>query len=332
MTVLDALIAAAGLALLFLGGELLLRGAVGLARNLGLSPLLIGLTVVAAATSMPELLVTVAAGIEGVPDLAMGNVIGSNIANILLILGVTAVLSPVTTGPGILVRDVGAVLAATALVTGFVFLGPIGAGHGVVMIALLVLYLWLTYHSESRASKARRGPEAESGAAETESAAAPTSLSTALALAFLIGGIAALGGGSELLVTGAVAIARGAGVSEAVIGLTLVAVGTSLPELATAIVAGLRRQTQVALGNALGSNTFNLLLVLGVLALITPVEPAAELLRFDIWVMVGATIVLTPVMLTGWRISRLEGAVFLALYAAYIWSQFAPGVGYTNSP
>ena len=309
-----------GFLFLFASGELLLRGAVGLARIFGLSPLLIGLTVVAAATSMPELMVTVTAGLGGLTDVGVGNVIGSNIANILLILGAAAVIRPIPTHPRVVRRDAGAVLIATALFIGFGVTGPLGWVHGAVMIALLGFYLWFSYRNEVAAVSRDQTPGAEADLADL----GWTPAGTGLALGTVAAGAGGLVLGSDLLVEGAVTIARAAGISESVIGLTLIAFGTSLPELATAVIAARHGHTALALGNALGSNIFNILLVLGVLVLIAPVQLAAEVLRFDIWVMAGATVALILVMLSGWRISRLEGGLFLALYAAYIGFQFTP--------
>jgi len=309
-----------GFLFLFASGELLLRGAVGLARIFGLSPLLIGLTVVAAATSMPELMVTVTASLGGLTDVGVGNVIGSNIANILLILGAAAVIRPIPTHPRVVRRDAGAVLIATALFIGFGVTGPLGWVHGAVMIALLGFYLWFSYRNEVAAVSRDQTPGAEADLADL----GWTPAGTGLALGTVAAGAGGLVLGSDLLVEGAVTIARAAGISESVIGLTLIAFGTSLPELATAVIAARHGHTALALGNALGSNIFNILLVLGVLVLIAPVQLAAEVLRFDIWVMAGATVALILVMLSGWRISRLEGGLFLALYAAYIGFQFTP--------
>jgi len=309
-----------GFLLLFASGELLLRGAVGLARIFGLSPLLVGLTVVAAATSMPELMVTVTAGLDGLADVGVGNVVGSNIANILLILGAAAVIHPIPTHPRMVRRDAGAVLIATALFAGFSVTGPLGWIHGTIMLTLLCGYLWFCYWNEAAAGI--RGQTAAQRTDLTELGWAPAG--AWLALVTVAAGAGGLVLGSDLLVEGAVTIARAAGISESVIGLTLIALGTSLPELATAVTAARHRHGDLALGNALGSNIFNILLVLGTLVLIAPVQLATEVLRFDLWVMVGVTVLLFPIMLSGWRISRLEGALFLALYAAYIGIQFAP--------
>jgi cation:H+ antiporter len=322
MTPLSILQTIGGFLLLFLGGELLLRGAVGLARIFGLSPLLIGLTVVAAATSMPELVVTLTTGLTDVPDIGVGNIIGSNIANILLVLGAAAVIRPIVTYPRMVVRDAGAVLIATAVFIGFGLIGPLGRIHGAVMLALLAVYFWFSYWNEMR----MREVDDRATRREDLSGLGRAPATTAAALGLVAAGAAGLVVGSDQLVAGAVQIARAAGLSETVIGLTLIAIGTSLPELATAIVAARHRHADVALGNALGSNIFNLLLVLGALVLTTPIHLAPEVLRFDIWVMAAATVALVPIMLSGWRIGRLEGTLFLGLYAGYIWIQFAPSM------
>jgi len=332
------LMATVGLLFLLGGGEVLLRGAASLAVCLGLSPLLIGLTVVAAATSMPELVVTVTSGIEGVPDLGVGNVIGSNIANILLILGTAAVLWPIATRPEHVMRDGMVLLTATVLFTAFAFTSTVGRLEGSLMLVALVLYLVFSYFNDRRIN-GKRSAEAAQAAADQDSAArdaalkderriekAPARPGPLMAMIFVVTGVGALVGGSHLLVDGAEDIARVLGVSDAVIGLTLVAVGTSLPELATAIVAGMRRHSEIALGNVLGSNLFNLLLVLGVLGFIIPFQVAEEMLSFDVWVMVGAVVVLLPVMMTGWRIGRREGAAFLIAYGVYVAMEYQTAV------
>ncbi|MEO3428516.1 calcium/sodium antiporter [Pelagibius sp. CAU 1746] len=318
MTAIAFLQAGGGLALLFVGGEILLRGAVGLSLRFGLSPLLIGLTVVALATSMPELVVTLTAGVQGVPDIGIGNVVGSNIANILLILGLAALLCPIEREPRRILRDTGAMVAATAVFIAMACAERLGFVHGMVMLVLLILYLAYSYRVE------RRGYNEASTGLEAIEEAGATPKSAWVACGLVIVGVVALGGGSELLVRGSTTIARAAGVSETVIGLTLVAFGTSLPELATAIIAALRGHTEVALGNVLGSNIFNILLILGALFVITPVTVAPEILNFDIWALAAATLIAVPVMLTGRRITRVEGAIFVLLYLAFVWVQFDP--------
>lgn len=306
--ILSGCSAGGGLVLLLVGGEVLLRGAVAMAHRFGLSQLLIGLTVVAAATSMPELVVVVASGLEGYPDLGVGNVIGSNIANTLLILGVAAVLYPIATQMRHVVRDGAIGVAAAVLFIVFALIGPLLWIHGVIMVVLLAAYILHCYYSErSRASPAQDSEFPE------------TTRSLPLIAMLIVAGVAGLITGSNLLVDGSIDIARAAGVSEAVIGLTLVALGTSLPELATAVVAGVRRHPEVALGNVLGSNLFNILAILGALALTTPFEVEPNMLSVDVWIMTGVMALLLPVMFSNWRIGRREGLFFLVLYGAYIW-------------
>lgn len=361
MTVLAVACTLGGLVLLAGGGELLLRGAVVVALRSGLSPLLIGLTIVAFATSAPELLVTVAAGLNGTTDIGVGNVVGSNIANVLLILGAAALIRPIETPPGPVMRDTVAMIAATAVFIIFAFAGTFSAIHGLIMLLLLTLYIAHSYREEKRASSSLGSGAAGDGAGDgagdhaggdaaghvaalspgsaadpavavittaEESAAADGSVardeSGRRAILFLIIGLIGLAIGSELLVMGASSIARAFGISEVVIGLTLVAFGTSLPELATAVIAALRGHSEFTLGNVLGSNIFNILLILGCLALIVPFQVSAELLNFDIWIMAAVGLLVIPVMVTGRRVSRVEGAIFIAVYAAYIVYQFDP--------
>jgi len=307
-----------GLVLLLAGGEALVRGAVAAARQLGISPLVIGLTVVGFGTSAPELVVSVDAAISGAPALALGNVLGSNIANMLLIVGAAALLTPLAVHPDALRRD-GVVLALVTL--GFALLslnGAIGRVEGLAMIGVLVAYLAWSIWSDRR----RAGPVAELH--REEAAELPDPLPRAgwiIALSILLG-LAALIAGARLAVTGATALARDAGISETVIGITLVAVGTSLPELATAIVAARRRHADVCIGNIVGSSLFNILAVAGASAVARPLPVDDPVAVLDMWVMLGVTLLLLAFMLTGLRVVRWEGAVLLALYAVFVAVQF----------
>jgi cation:H+ antiporter len=318
--VISSLQVAGGLALLLGGGELLLRGAVELARRLGLSPLLIGLTVVAAATSMPELVVALTSALEGAPDIGVGNVVGSNIANVLLILGIAALISPMATQPQHVLRDGVAVVGATLAFVLFALAGSFSWPQGCVLLALLFAYLGYSYWHDRRHWK---------GAIDdTTAAVAPSgkTMSPFSSLLWIAAGVVGLVLGSTLLVHGATVVARALGVSEAVIGLTMVAIGTSLPELVTALIASTRHHAEIALGNVLGSNLFNILGVMGVTALIVPFPVAGEIRNFDIWVMAAAALVLLPVMVTGWRIGRGEALAFLLAYALYIAVKFQPSI------
>jgi cation:H+ antiporter len=302
----------AGLILLLLGGEALVRGAVGVATRLGVSPLVIGLTLVGFGTSTPELMASVQAALIGAPGIAVGNVVGSNIANILLILGLSAVILPVATRPRAFRRDGAALVVSALLRAGLALTGTIGRAAGLVFLAGLAGYTIYSFRDERHA------------APDAPPVAGPLSLGAGLLWA--LGGIAAVVGGAALLVGSAVVIARAAGLSEAVIGLTLVAVGTSLPELATSVLAALRRQGDVAFGNIVGSNIFNILGILGVTGLVAPVAVPAEVLALDLWVMLGVTGLLAVFAVSGWRVSRGEGAVFLVLYGLYLAVQFTPAL------
>lgn len=310
-----------GLLLLALGGELLVRGAIGLAKRLGLSNLLIALTVVAFATSMPELVVTVAAALAGKPDLGLGNIIGSNIANSLLIVGAAGMIAALPHTPGLCRRDAPAMLAATLL---FVLLGfvvaPLFWPEGLLLLILLGSYLVACYRQE------RRAPDrAVTAEVEELSEEAPGRLDAALGLAALGGASLALG--AELLIDGAVALARAAGISEAAIGLTLVAFGTSLPELATSVTAALRRHADVVLGNIVGSNIFNLLGIGGALALAGRVPIAEEFRRFDFWVLAATALVLVLLLRLRRPIGRAVSLALIAAYAGFLWAQFHNGAG-----
>lgn len=307
-----------GLAGLLIGGELLVRGAVRLARRLRLSHMVIGLTVVAFGTSSPELLVCVMAAIEGRPGLALGNVIGSNIANILLIFGTMVVLCPVVAKRHETLRDGSVLIAVTVAMVLIAFTGEFNRVIGAMLLASLAAYLYVTY----RTSPAM--PEAEDLVQEAENSPGLSS-SLAGALSFAVVGIVGLLFGSELFVDGAVEIARAAGVSDLVIGVTLVAVGTSLPELATVVIAAIRRHAEVALGNIVGSNIFNILGILGVTAVVRPVPVPPGAAFTDLYVMIGVSVLLVALMYAFGRLGRVAGTGFLAFYLMFVASQFGIG-------
>jgi len=302
-----------GIALLLLGAEGLVRGGVSLARRLGVSPLLIGLVLVGFGTSTPELVASLRAALAGSPGIAVGNVVGSNIANILLILGVSAVIRPLACEPRALSRD-GAMLAFASLIGAAVMLsGALGRVAGAALLLLLAGYIVQTYRRERVAPDASAEMHAQEA---TAGEPGPASLGGALALA--LSGLAATVAGADLLVDGALVLARAHGIPETVIGLTLVAVGTSLPELATSAVAALRGQSDVALGNILGSNIYNILGILGLTALVRPIAVPAEILRLDLWVMLATVAVLLVFARTGRRLTRGEGVCLLAFYGLYL--------------
>lgn len=305
----------AGLVLLVLGGDLLVRGSVGIAERMNVSPLLIGLTLVGFGTSTPELLTSVLAALKDAPGIAVGNIVGSNTANILLILGAAAVIYPLATEPKALRRD-GAVVAFAALVClALSFAGYIARPVGLIMVLALAAYIAYTYIAERK----DKDPSAAMHRAEADAVVAqPHPHVLWLLIVMTVGGLLATMLGAKWLVDGSIDLASAFGISETVIGLTIVAVGTSLPELVTSVVAALRRQSDIALGNILGSNIYNVLGILGVTALVKPIPVPDQIMAFDIWVMLGATALLLIFARTGNRICRAEGGVFLALYGGYI--------------
>lgn len=307
------LLVAGGLVLLALGGELLVRGAVGMAARLGISPLLAGLTIVGFGTSTPELATSVQAAMAGSPGIAVGNVVGSNIANILFILGLSAVILPLSVNPKSFRRDSIALGGSAVLCTGAVLSGVLGPLIGIVLLACLVGYVWYAYKSESAAND----DECHRHEAEAEDRPVPPGTGPVILGGMIVAGLAAAIFGAGWLVDGATVLASAAGVSESVIGLTVVAVGTSLPELIACIVAVLRKHEDVALGNIVGSNIYNVLGILGLTSIIQPIEVPAEIAAFDIWVMLGVTALLIVQLRSGWKLSRIEGALLVALYAAY---------------
>ena len=302
-----------GFLLMLLGGDLVVRGAVAIAHRLNVSPLLIGLTLVGFGTSLPELMTSLQAALAGAPGISVGNVVGSNICNILLILGIAALLRPVTATPAAFRRDGAVVLAVTVIGIALMLLGEVGRLAGGAMLVGLAAYVYFTYRAEAGA----HSPAAAVLEGEAELLPQPPGR-LAVALGLLAAGLVALVFGSGLLVDAAVELARLVGVSETVIGLTVVAIGTSLPELVTSIVAAVRRQSDVALGNILGSNVFNILGILGATGAVVPVPVPPQILAMDAWVMLAATVALVVVVRTGWRVSRMEGAGLLTGYAGYL--------------
>jgi cation:H+ antiporter len=310
-----------GLALLLFGGEVLIRGAVGLAKRVGISPFIVGLTIIGFGTSAPEVVVSVDAALSGSPGIAVGNVIGSNIANILLIVGSAALFVPLAVHPDALKRDGTMMAFATVLFIAIALMGTATWYHGVVSIIVLVAYLTYSVWSDRQKNDATAQLHRDKG--EQLQSGLPDKVWVML-LALGIG-LAALVAGSRFAVIGASAIAREAGISEEVIGITLVAFGTSLPELATAMVAAARKQADVCIGNVIGSNIFNLLGITGAAAIAAPLPFAASVVNFDIWVLLAVTVLFLWFMLTGRRIQRWEGAVLLLLYFSYISLHFLPG-------
>jgi len=301
---------ALGFVLLVAGGEALVRGAVSVAARLGVSPLLIGLTLVGFGTSTPELVTSLQAALDGRPGIAVGNVVGSNIANILLILGTAAVIAPITVMRAGFLRDGTALAAASMLCIGVILYGALMPWLGAALLLALLTYLGVAYVSD------RADPAADAG--QTGDVVADNHWSVWLALLLAAGGIAITILGARIAVDAAVALALLWGMSETVVGLTIVAVGTSLPELVTSVMAALRREQAIAFGNVVGSNIYNILGILGITALVRPIEVPAQIAQLDVWVMGGATLALVLVVVAFQRIGRGVGFAALAAYAGYV--------------
>jgi cation:H+ antiporter len=314
----NILFLALGVLLLTIGGEALIRGAVAAANRLNVSPLLTGLIIVGFGTSAPELVVSVDAAMRAQPDLAIGNVVGSNIGNILLILGICALITPLSVRPLALRRDAITVVIASIAFTILSRDGTLGYLDAAVLLSAFAAYLAWAYWSE----RCHFAPSAELHEAEAkELTSLPRSpTTTILAIVF---GLLMLIVGARVLLIGAVGIAQAFGVSEAVIGLTIVAVGTSLPELSVSVIAAFRKHADVAVGNILGSNIFNLLGILGISALLQPLQIHERVFRFDQWVLLGTSVLILLFLYTGRRLTRLEGATLLAGYGLYLWVSFS---------
>lgn len=316
-----SLLLAAGLAMLLGGGNLLVRGASGIARSLNVSPLVIGLTVVAFGTSAPELVVNIAALIRGNDGLAFGNVIGSNISNIGLILGLTALVSPLRVTGVVIVREIPMMIlvALVAVITGIdgVFTAAADSfsrPDGLILLLLLVVFI---FYNVKDALRRRRSEEEYLVQVEEHIPSRPKE-SMSIGGIMVLAGLGLLAAGGKLAVTGAVGLASALGVSDALIGLTVIAVGTSLPELATSMIAALKNEPELAVGNVVGSNIINLSLILGLVCTVSPVDvPAGG--RLDLVAMLLFSLILLPVSLTSRRkITRIEGAALLSGYCAYV--------------
>ena len=297
-----------GLFLLLISGDFLVKGAIQLSNRLGVSALLVSLTVVAFGTSAPELIVAIKATLSGSPGLAMGNVVGSNIANILLVLGLPTLIMGLKNNIADTKRSFGLMIAASVLFIVFGMSGSFSWVYGVVLLSLLAFFLLDTFRQNSKKALNSEILEFQQR----------ISHSWWTIIFFLILGVIGLPLGADLLVTNASALAKGYGVSDAVVGLTLVAIGTSLPELATTFVAFVRKKAEVVLGNLIGSNIFNLLAIIGITSLISPVPVDPIFIKFDFWIMLGASVLIAPFILLNIKFNRLYGFVFVALYISYL--------------
>ncbi len=314
----NALMFVGGLVLLVAGANALVRGASKLALAFGISPLVVGLTIVAFGTSAPEVAVSVGAVLDGRTDIAIGNVVGSNIFNVLFILGASALITPLVVNIQLIRQEVPIMLGASLLLLALGFDGKLSLLDGALLFALLVAYTVFLVVQSRRETQAAR----DEYAAEVKPAAPGAWDDKLVAQLLLIGGgLAALVVGSELLVDAAVSFAKAMGVSDLVIGLTIVAAGTSMPEVATSITAALKGERDIAVGNVVGSNTFNILGCLGLSGLVSGnhgLVMAPSLLAFDMWVMIAVALACLPVFISGREIARWEGGLFLGGYAAYV--------------
>nr|WP_305119428.1 calcium/sodium antiporter [Stutzerimonas decontaminans] len=307
----------AGLVLLVAGAEVLVRGAAKLAAQFGISPLVIGLTVVAFGTSAPETAVSVQAAFNGSGDIAIGNVLGSNIANVLLILGMTALVAPLVVSRQLIRLDVPIMIGASLVTFGLAWDGELSRIDGALLFTAVVVYTLFLVISSRRESKAAGADDEFAKEFGLDEPAKPHA--ALINAGLVIAGLVLLVVGSNFLVEGAVALARALGLSELVIGLTVIAIGTSLPELATSIMAAFRGERDIAVGNIVGSNLFNLLCVLGLASLVSPqaISVSPNALAFDFPVMIAVAVACLPIFFAGYSINRWEGALFVAYYVAY---------------
>ncbi|MBY0585994.1 calcium/sodium antiporter [bacterium] len=321
MTLMTVAMLVVGLAILTLGAEFLIRGASRLASVLGVSPLVIGLTIVAYGTSTPELVVSVQSGLKGQDDVAVANVVGSNIFNVLAILGPCALLLPLKVSSQLIRLDVPIMIGSSLLVWLLASDGRIGTVDGLLLTSLIAVYtIWSIVKSRSETKEIQQEYDAEYGPAESGGRSSGAILKD---LALIVAGLVFLVLGGQWFVDGSIQLARFLGISEVIIGLTIIAIGTSLPELATSLVATIRGERDIAIGNVVGSCIYNLLSILGIASLVTPGGLAVDppMLHVDIPVMVLVAIVCLPIFLTGMTISRAEGLFFFVgyiLYTAYL--------------
>jgi cation:H+ antiporter len=300
-----------GLLMLFIGAEGLIRGSTSLALRIGITPLVIGLTVVAFGTSSPELFVSLKASLGGNSDIALGNVIGSNIANIALILGTAALIRPMKVQAQVVRREIPIMIFVSLLLILFLTDGEINRFEGIIFFAGIIVYTVVSIYLARKE---------KSGDVENEflESLKRKTLKVWLATIFMIMGLVLLSFGANLLVEGAVEVAKIFGMSKAVIGLTIIAVGTSIPELVTSVVASLKSETDIAIGNVIGSNVFNILLILGVTATIVPIS-SEGITTVDLVIMMFTAVIILPLSKTGFTLNRLEGALLLSGYIVYIY-------------
>ncbi|XOV87908.1 MAG: calcium/sodium antiporter [Pseudomonadota bacterium] len=313
--VIDFLKLFGGFVYLLMGGDLLVRGSLGLARESNIPPMIVGLTVVAMGTSAPELMVSSFSALSGYPGIAIGNVVGSNIANILLVIGVPVLIHPIVCDQEGLGKQTGLMIAVSLLFIVMCIYQPITFMEGVLLFAILVVFLVLA----TRGIGLMPGIDESETEEELERVLGMPGTRGKITL-FILLGVIALPLGADLVVEGAAGLAASWGVSEAVIGLSLIALATSLPELSTTVIAAFHKSSDVAIGNVVGSNLFNILAILGITAMLTPIPVEASFLQFDLWVMFGVAVLLWVYVLAKRTIGKLSGIAFLTAYAAYMYA------------
>lgn len=324
---MDYILITAGFLFLFFGGEALVRGSVIISKHLGISAILIGVVVVGFGTSAPELLVSIKASLADQPDIAMGNVVGSNIANFLLIFGLASFITPIICKDKAIYRDALAVVVASVLLFALSYFQIVSQLAGGVMLTMLIAYLVYSYKAERKEKLSKSSGILIYTVHEHEAEEFESKMGLSVSIIMSIVGIAMLIFGADFLVQGASNIARSFGISEAVIGLSLVAIGTSLPELATAISAAMKKHSDLIIGNVLGSNLFNILSILGITALIKPIPITGQISAFDIPFASGVAAVALLIISLFKKFGRLSGLFFLATYFAYIsWMYINKGV------
>lgn len=324
----DYISLAGGLVVLIIAGDVLVRGSVGIAQRLGIPNLVIGLTIVAFGTSAPELVISLKAALENAGGIAIGNVVGSNIANVLLVLGLPALIAATPCGETGATRNAVFMVAVTIVFIALCFFSPIGFFAGVVLLVLLGGFLAAsTITARKHRKEQKKIAAASAGAAVADAEIeeedelddvddVPDSMW--VALIYIVLGLVGLPLGAHFTITGATSIAMAWGVSQAVIGLTIIALGTSLPELATTVMAAIRQHGAVAIGNVIGSNIFNLLAIIGITAVVVPIDVPAEVLKFDVWVMLACAILLTVLAACRICLGKISGLVMTVAYGAYI--------------
>jgi len=307
-----------GFVLLMVGAEYTVKGSVAIANKIKISTIIVGLTIVALGTSAPEFVVSIRAALNGAAGISIGNVIGSNIANIFLILGVASLIFPIKCRRRIFLRDYKFLLVVSVVFIAFALTGKFVLWHGIVLLIMLIGFIYYNYRNTSKSTIC-------------EGSISPMAHKSWYFVLFVtISGLAGIIYGADLLVKGAVDIAKILGVSDEIIGLTIIAIGTSLPELATTVMAAIRKENGVALGNILGSNIWNIVFIMGFTSVVTDVSVPTQFMYYDIWIMLLATILLLPAMMTRARLSRSEGFVFVFIYSFYIVSQILIAQGTWN--